>query len=256
MTRSARALAALFPIALALAWGCSSGTTVLGQQLPAPTVAGVSTAGTSGSTPHVADASAGFGFDRDGGVPRDLCRNKHCGQLCGSATGEGPDGYRFCDRRGDCEPGLPQCTDVPGCITATDCRNNAPTLPFENCFQCADSSVSCSDVQCVSGMCQVVPAACNTGVVHCADDSGCPTPPQSMCETCMDRLSCPTSHCVFGQCTVIVPTCDAYWPCRGRQCGHFCSLCPPDDPTCDQGLNAGTCNALGECVLGTDTFCR
>lgn len=250
MSRSPAGLLVL----LVMVNACRGGTSVLGEQAP-QTQSTPSTAGAAGGSTEQADAQADAGPTEPHDHDHDPCRDKHCGQLCGEGSGEGPDGFRFCDRRGDCVSGVPQCQDDLQCTTASDCPDPAATMGIESCFQCSDGSVACNENECVAGGCRLKPAQCSQGVQHCMEDRDCPAGAPELCEPCLDSINCPTSHCVFGQCTLIRSLCDVNWPCRGHQCGHPCTLCDPSDPTCDATASSGICNAFGECVTSGESFC-
>lgn len=243
-------IALVVPLAVA----CHSGTTVLGEQR-APQI---SEQGGNATAPQLPDAGPHFQepdaqddhhHDPDHDNP---CFGKHCGSLCGEAPpGEGLEGGRFCDQRGECVPGFPQCSEGERCEVDQDCFVLAPFLPI-TCLQCNDGLIECGSARCNTGFCEMVSPSCGAGVLGCNPNQGCPPVNAAACQNCQADLSCATPACAFDQCVVLPHRCEATFDCLNRSCGEVCRVCDPDDPRCPD--SPMTCNPFGECVTG-DNFC-
>jgi hypothetical protein len=237
--------------ALPLLLACNSGTTVLGEQRATQVTAQGGNA--SASNPDAATDFQGPDAQHDDHDPDHAhpCFRKHCGSLCGEGPGDGLEGNRFCDQRGDCVLGFPQCNQGERCEEDRDCFELAPFLPI-TCLQCSDGRIECGSARCNAGSCEMTPPSCTSGVLGCGQDQACPFVNPSGCEDCDVDLRCATPACVFNQCVVLPHRCEATFECLNRQCGDICGGCPPDDPRCDDPPM--TCNPFGECVAG-ENFC-
>lgn len=230
---------------------CHSGTTVLGEQR----ATAVSAQGGTTSSPPMADAAAEFdkpdADDHHHEPPHDPCFGKHCGSLCGEGPGDGLESGRFCDQRGDCVEGFPQCSEGERCEEDHDCFELAPFLPI-TCLQCNDARIECGRARCDLGFCEMSPPSCAAGVLSCNPDQGCPPVNAAACQDCQADLTCATPACAFSQCVVLPHRCEATFDCLNRNCGDVCHVCDPDDPRCPD--SPMTCNPFGECVAG-ENFC-
>ncbi|MBW2528135.1 MAG: hypothetical protein JRI23_28405 [Deltaproteobacteria bacterium] len=47
----------------------------------------------------------------------------------------------------------------------------------------------------------------------------------------------------------------AYDPCFQKGCGTACTLCPPNDPTCNETMELKVCDGAGRCVSAGEVHC-
>ena len=239
--------------------------------------AGGSAAGSGGSAAGAAGSTAGgaagsgvggkAGSGSGGGGPgctSDFeCPVGPC-QLC-------PDGTQVCPSvscvKGMCLGSSASCPSGPMCKTADDCPQ-----PGAGCQLCSDGSLSCPSVDCVGGMCvfdggQGCPASpCDAqnafGSGTCFgflgvkwNGSGCENVTGCSCV----GPDCGSLYKTPEACALAHGTCPASSPCAGKQCGDFCSNCPPGQACppvvqyCDQSGQCGT--AIPTCEVPPGDSC-
>lgn len=194
--------------------------------------------------------SAGTGGGNTGGSGNtggwDPCSGKPCGAECTLCDPKDPTCaetavIKVCDAKGSCGQSNPECGPAPSCQADSDC----PALGAP-CQQCPDGSVACPWSKCENGACVSGYDSCQGQM--CQDDGDCPAI-LAPCQACPDgSFACPWTKCENGQCTGGFDGCKGYEPCAGKACGDACTVCPPNDPTCNETAVLKFCDPAGQCA--------
>lgn len=135
------------------------------------------------------------------GCPEDdRCAGLECGDACKPC---GPDGMNctdaptYCDAKGACLVGVPQCLGPGECKNAMDCGTPPP-----ECKLCPDGT--CSAFDCLNGMCVF---GCGTGPEpepECKTVKDCPVI-GDQCTQCPNSMKCAVQACLSDKCQLVCP---------------------------------------------------
>jgi hypothetical protein len=175
------------------------------------------------------------------------CAGQACGSSC-PCPSDAPCVESWCDGTGKCNSYFPVC-EGPQCKQDTDCA-------VDDCYPCADGSFACSVGHCYNGVCSY-------------ETSSCPSPgcdPQNaygtgVCDSLVgfawngkqcaaigckcEGTDCGSLSPTYDACVAAHSGCTASNACAGKQCGDYCSTCPPGE-ACPPVVQY--CSATGYCT--------